>query len=484
MGGWDERVIASSFSKHRFGRPTHVAQELQVDVEAVLMGLRSRLPMEIGYGLTVLSMLSMPLHDGKAPNLPIEPLTEVYLEVLDLIAESTLGDGGIAEWLAAHTSPASAAPSRSSVSREAVERMTYAELEQLGSDIEYTVEDENSCAGEDNKRQTDIIFAGLNIIRNFSMLPENHAHMARVELFNVLAAVTDKALMRMPGEPVDSSRPYSVLEYARVCRDAVSILANLGGSFDLRQMPKPSVLAIIHLLASFLVSAWQVLQKREPGYGPSIPVSVRDVPPATILSIDRALEGFCRLTLPDHNREVVASIVPSEELVELFESLVKLFPLSAREAEALRTIDDYLARVELIALSVYSLAFLAPQHARQGMRTTAGATAVMTRLVYALAPQAADLKTSRYGILVRRVAETLGVLNGTVNPGGNADRMSFSAGGVDGKGWRFASDAVEPGWLAYDADRVLEAMGWGRGDGRSWRVDGPTFAELDGLWSA
>jgi hypothetical protein len=293
-----------------------------------------------------------------------------------------------------------------------------------------------------------------------------------------------------------------VLEYARVCRDAVAIIGNLG-LFDLRVIPKVSVLAIIRLLSSFLVCAWQILQKREPSFGPS--VSIHEVPPATVFSIDRALEAFCRLTLPDHNREVIATVVPSDELVELFAGLVKLFPLSAREIEALRTVEMYLARIELVAQNVYSLAFLAPQHARTGMRTAPGTTHVMTRLVYGLAPFAAAptrpastqgqtaaqaqaqaqaaAAASQFTNLVRRITETLGVLNGTVTPGGNADRMCFSAGGIDGKGWRFASDAVEPGWLAHDTDRVLEAMGWGRGDGRGWRVDGPTFAELDGLWS-
>jgi hypothetical protein len=446
------------------------------------MGLKSRLPMEIGYGMTVLSMLSMPLHDGKAPNLPIEPLTDVYLEVLDLIAESALGEGGISQWLEEQQQPTTPlSTSRSSVSREHIERMTYAELEQLGNDVEYCVEDETGTSGDQTGGKTDIIFAGLNIIRNFSMLADNQFHMARPELFNVLAAVTDKALMRLPGE--QSDRPFSVLEYARVCRDSVSIIANLGGWFDLRLMAKPTVLAVFRLIASFLVSAWEVLQKREPGFGPTR--SIREVAPTTILSVDRALEAFCRLTLPDHNREIVSSVVPGDELVELFDSLVKLFPISQREIEALRSIEDYLARVELIALSVYSLAFLAPQHARSHMRTTSGATSVMTRLVYGLAPlSAADMKGSPFAFLVRRIAETLGVLNGTVTPGGNAQGMSFSAGGIDGKGWRFASNAVEPGWLAYDAERVLEAMGWGRGDGRIWRIDGSTFAELDGLWSA
>lgn len=471
MGGWDERAVTSAFPKHQLGRPAKPVQELQVDIEAVLMGFRSRLPLEIGYGLTVLSMLSMPLQDGKTLQIPMEYLMEVYMEVLELIAECALGEGGIERWLES-PQPAEPTSARTSVSREHVERMSYAELEQLGNDCEYMVDDEAP------KEKMDVVFAGLNIIRNFSMLHPNQPVMACPELFDVLAAVTEKSLLRLPGE----SAPYSVLEYARVCRDAVSIITNLGSYFDLRKMPKQSTLAIFRLIANFLVSAWEVFQKRDPGFGPV--VSIRDVPPTVLLSIDRALEAFCRLSLPDHNREVLASVIPGDELVELFASLVKLFPVSPRQIEAVRSVEDYLGRIEMIALCVYSLAFLAPPQARNGMRSMPGATAVMTRMVYDLTPESPDLRTSPFGILVRRVAETLGMLNGTVQPSGNSESMSFSAGGVEGKGWRFTSDAVEPGYLAHDAERVLEAMGWGKGDGRIWRVDPPTFLELDGLWSA
>ncbi|KAL1413505.1 hypothetical protein Q8F55_001279 [Vanrija albida] len=486
LGGWDERAVASAFPKHLLGRPTHSSQELRVDVEAVLMGLRSRLPREVGYGLTVLSMLSMPQNDTATTSLPILPMIEVYNELLDLVAEAALGEGGMETWLKEQAQAAdSTTTPRASVppQAEADLRLTFGDLEQLGHHFDYSVgegEDSLNTGREQTRGPTDIVLAGLNIIRNFSFLPENQQHMARPELFNLLAAITSTTLARLPGEP-DGTKPYSVLELARVRRESVAILTNLGNFFDLRVIPGHSVLSIFQLIAGFLTEGWESFRLREPGYGPNI--SIRDVPPTAILSVDRALEAFGRLALLDHNREVIASVVPSEELVGLFAGLIKLFPLSKRDLEAMHSIEDYLGRVELVALAVYSLAFLAPQGARTAMRSTPGATAVLTRLVHDLTPRAPELKTSPFGILVRRIAETLGVLNGTVNAGGNSERMSFSAGGVDGKGWKFASDSVEPGWLAYDAERVLESMGWGSGRGPIFRVDGPTFAELDGLWS-
>lgn len=368
--------------------------------------------------------------------------------------------------------------------------MSLFDLEQLGQDLDYSVqEDETTYEGpqEQTGGPTDVILAGLNIIRNFSMAPENQPLMARPELFNTLAAITDASLMRMPGERYSTEHPYSVLEFARVRREAVSILTNLGGHFNLTKIPAVSVLAVYRLLSSFLLSGWDCFRLREPMYGACTTVSPQDARPASILSVERALEAFGRLALPDHNREVIAASVPIQELVELFGGLIKLFPLSPRDIEAMRTMDNILARVELIAMSVYSLAFLAPVAARTEMRGISGAQSTLTRIIYDLAPRAGDsargdLRASPFGSLVARIAETLGVLNGTVNPGGNTERMSFAAGGVDGKGWKFASDVVEPGWLAQDKDRMLEAMGWGREGGKPFKVDPPTFAELDQLW--
>lgn len=459
--------------KHNLGRATRSPHELHVDIEGVLMGLRSRLPHEVGYALTVLSMLSMPAHDGNVAVIPIQPLNEVYLEVIDLIAESALGEDGLQAWLKGDT--------EKPASYEKLSRLSNVDLEKLGHDMDFAVDEDESPKSkkEQTGGATDIVLAGLNIIRNFSYVVDNQSTMARPELLNVLAAVSDISLVRLPGG--DSSKPYSILEIARVRRESVAILTNLGTSFDLRKVPSQTTASIFRVITSFLSSGWEALRQREPGYGPS--VSIRDLPPSAVLSVDRALEAFSRLSLADHNREVLSSAVPSDELVDLFSSLIKLFPLSSREVEAMMSIEDYLGRVELIALSVYSLAFLATPQVRATMRSTPGATSILTRVICDLAPRSPDLKQSPFGILVRRVAETLGVLNGTVMPSGNAEGMSFSAGGVEGKGWKFASDVVEPGWLAHDADRVLAAMGWGVGDGRVWRVDGPTFSELDGLWS-
>jgi hypothetical protein len=473
LAGWDERAVASTFPKHMLGHPTRSIHELGlVDMEAILMGLRSRLPRELGYALTVLSMLSMPIPEENMAGLPIHHILEIYIELLELITEAAFGEEGFAAWEKEVETESSGGSD--------LNRMSWLELEQLGSDFDFSFDIDGDVPLKSHRDHTggstDIVLTGLNLLRNLSMVPNNHLPMVSTpELFHLLARISDARLARLPGQE-SSGKPYSILELARVRRDCVAILTNLGGSIDLRRVALNSVTSVFRLLSTFLTSGWASLHRRESPFGPT--PSIRDAPPPVVLSINRALEAWCKLSHSDGNREVL-SRVPAEEQMALFEGLVRLFPVDRRGIEAMHTMEDFLGYTECIALSVYSLAFLAPQPVRATMRGVPGALAVLTRIVFHTAPAGphGDFKSNPFNILCRRVCEILGVLNGTVSASGDGERMTFSAGGGEGTGWTFRSKAVEKGWLAGYEEKVVNAM-MVRG------MDLPAFEELDGLWWA
>lgn len=461
LGGWDERAVASTFPKHNLGQVSRSIHELGiVDMEAILMGIRSRLPRELGYALTVLSMLSMPHPEENIGGLPLMHLPELYLELLDLIGEAGVGEEGFE------------ADIESSKLGGNVNKLSFFELGNLGGDPDYSVESESGRGRDRSGGQTDIVLAGLNILRNFSMLPENQSIMAsRPELFRSLAAIGDASLCRFD---VGSVQPYSILELGRVRRDVVVILTNVGNSISLRSVPFSCTLSVFRLLSTFLSTGWEDILSKESPYGPT--ATLRDGPPPLVLSINRAVEAFCKLAASDTNREVLAR-VPPDELVSLFSGLIRLFPSTARSVEAMHTVEDYLGHTESLALSLYSLAFLAPLQARVEMRSVPGAVNILTRIIYDTVGKGYDFKTNPFGVLCRRLCETLGVLNGTVSAVGDVERIGFSSGSGGGKGWRFASTVVEKGWLATEQERLMECLGV-RG------LDLPAFVELDGMWWA
>jgi SWI/SNF chromatin-remodeling complex subunit SWI1 len=443
IGGWDARAVSSTFPKNNLARPTRSVHELGiVDMEAILMGLRSRMPRELGYAMTVLAMLSMPHPEEQIGGLPLQHLSDIYMELLELIGEVAgpeLQDNGL-------------------------ERLSFLELQALGHDTDFSLEPTRDHTGG----KTDLVLAGLNLLRNFSMTADNHRLMADVpELFTLLASVSDARLGRLPFE--DSTRPYSILELARVRRDCVCILTNLGGHVDLRRIPAESTLAIFRLLASFLTSGWETLLRVDSPYGPC--VSPRDRPPPTLYSVNRALEAFSRLSAVDSNREVLSQ-TPADELLALYKGLVKLLPMDRRSFEAVHSLEDVLAHTETLALSIYSLVFLSPLPVRTEMRRPEY-TQVILRVILDTIPHGPDFNNNPFAILCRRLCETMGLMNGTVGAEEGEVTMGFGAGG-DSR-WKFGGDVVVRGWLAAAEERIMEA-------GFVKQLDKVTLEELEKMW--
>lgn len=451
LAGWDERAVGSTFPKNNIGHPSRSIHELgTVDMEAIIMGIRSRIPRELGYSLTVLSMLSMGVPEENIHGLSLAPVPELYVELLELLSDSVFGEEGYQAWLGT-------APKKSTLND-----MTFGELEQLGRDMDFGLDERRDSTGG----QTDVVLSVLNLLRNFSILPENWQLMSRFpELLETLARVTDGRLCRLPHDVATTGKPYSLYELARVRRDAMTILSNLGSHIDLRQTTVASVEQIIKVISSFVASGFTM--QSESLYGPATPH-----PPTPLHSVNRAVEAYCKLSWSDANREVLSKL-DADLHVTLFESMIKLLPVQPRQFDWLCNSEDYLGQTETLALSLYSLAFTAPLPTRTIMRHLPGTTQVITRIIHNLSQQ--DYR--QCSVLVRRLAEILGMLNGTSGLGLQADPvgMSFSAVLSDDTPSASRGKVVERGWLAFDEERITGSM--------ATRVlEVPAFVELDNLW--
>lgn len=490
LGGWDERAVASTFPKNDQMHPPRPLNELGVvDMDGVLMSLRSRLPKELGYSLTVLSMLSMPYPEERSVGLPLVQLRDIYIELLDLLEEAVFGEDGYEAWDEAISSTQLADDPEASVAKDKVDlsSLDYFAMERLGTHVDYSVPDHEDGTTAWRKERTggstDIILATLNLLRNLSMLPENRTIMTQYpQFFILLSRIVDPRLARSPTDPIRSSshQPYSILELARVRRDVIVILANTGGNINLKGVSMSSILPIFRLLTVYLNSGFDIVAAKETVYGPSR--SIQEVPQNLTQSIFRALEAFSQLARRDGNRQVLGAL-PQDELVTLFQSLVKMFPMTKRADEAMHISEEYLGHVELLGMSLYSIAFLAPIPTRALMRNTPGATALMSKIIWdGVHSGGADFARNPFGVLCRRLVETLGVLNGTTSPSGDSSdgaalaSVNFGAGAGGGKGWKWSSGVVAPGWMALEGDRICETLTGMR------NTDKTFFNELDALW--
>lgn len=488
LAGWDDRAVTSTFPKNNIGHPARSIHELGiVDMEAVLMGLRSRIPRELGYCLTVLSMLSMGSPEENIPGLPLTAITEIYVELLELLSEAAFGEDGYEAW-------STTAPTQSHLND-----MSFGELEQIGRDFDFGLDERKDTTGG----QTDIVLTCLNLLRNLSILPENCQLMSgHPEVFELLANLSDGRLCRLPAsirpttatedehdrdssissKPKIHHQPFSIYELARVRRDVITILSNLGSSIELSKSSPKSIQQVVKVVSSFLSSGWSMQSAKESLYGSHPNPHHQPSPsPMSQHSVNRAVEAFCKLSWSDANREVLSKL-PESQLVTIFESMLKLLPVQRRHFELLYSTEEYLGQTECLALSLYSLAFLAPLPTRTSLRNIPGGISVMTRIIFDLSRKGIDFRSNPYAVLVRRLAETLGILNGTngLESENSLSGMSFGAGVAVGTGTgsgNGGNKVVQRGWLAEHEERVMESMGI-RG------IDVPAFVELDNLWWA
>ncbi|ORX36755.1 hypothetical protein BD324DRAFT_627060 [Kockovaella imperatae] len=457
LGGWDDRAVSSGFTRFNPLRPARSIHELGViDMEAVLMGLRSRIPRELGYALTVLSMLSMAHPEDHIGGLHLQRLHELFFDLMEFVESSVFGEEGYDAWIKR---------------QEPCDPVTLANLEQLSRNFDFSIRDLGGSARQEiSGGLTDHALCALNILRNLSMFELNHIQMASEPAFcTLLSRIVDPRLARPSGPPIPD-QPFSLLEFARVRRDCVVILTNVGRHIMLRRVPFDHVHAIFRLISSHLVSGFEITS-REGLYGPP------ERPPPIFLTLHNAMEALNKLTEQDQNREVLGKI-PESELVELFDGLIKMFPLTRRADEAMHTTEHALGYTESLAMALYSLTFMSPLSARKAMRNIPGAVGIIKRLIFdSIHRRPEDFRQNPFAVLTRRLCEVLGVLNGTATPAGESglESVGFSAGAGDGKGWRWASGVIDKGWMSGDEERIVEGLSV-RG------MDAHAFGELDGMW--
>jgi SWI/SNF chromatin-remodeling complex subunit SWI1 len=423
-----------------------------VDLEAIAMSMASRLPHEVSYALAVLAMLSVPEPGETQHGLDLHHYPDLLLELLDLIADSAFGEDGWEAWRKRYEA--------CGVSKDPND-FTHNELVAAGTDISWWGDAESATS---SPRETAIVIAGINLLRNYSMADDNQAFFARTpQLLQLLATVIDARLCRI--EPLSVPQPYTYAELCRVRKDVLQILANLGSSLDLRTIPLETTQSLLRLIYSVVADALEQSLALRPLFGPASKTD-ESVP----LNLDHALDAFSHFALPDSNREVLARL-PAQQLVSLFSAFMKLLPITRQDFELLQSSDTRLGHVECVALCLFHLAFLAPLAVRTDMRQIPGTLAIITRIIFDYTPRGGDFSRNPFNVLCRRLCETLGCLN--QSSVAEAPSMSFSAGAGDG--WKPGkAKSVEPGLLAAFEDSVVRTLSVDK-------IDPVAFNELDAL---
>lgn len=470
FGGWDLDMIDAQLGPILAGRsrfPRSVREMGFVDIEGLIMSLKSRLEVEVTYALNALFVLSAGV---QAPgfHLLLGLCEDLCDELLDLLEETAFDvsltkDGyeidvsqhiaaqhvelppntlSHAEWIAGVLEDEEqnrSLPTRGG-KRRCVSRSEEGSVEKKGgSQYFHALADER-----EQIRKAQIALSVLDNLRNLSMIPDNFAYLNNMpRFFEILMRIitvleleeadrrrrkAEQGTNTEPtvepngfvGHPEDNedvlTTVFTPSEAVRIRKDVLSILASLAKeSCMLSKMDTKTVLTLIAFLKSFITDAGETeslcgttFQEVLVGFPPHPTVQpvARKVPQHA----DMALEAFSSIAQPDENRKLLSEILEDDQLVELGVGLIKLLPVSDTDFQMLKT-EARLGYCERIAMSLFDIAYMGNASVKHRLKSAPGIKGVMFRCIKRLMRVHPDFNHNPFSVLTRRLVEALRVLS-------------------------------------------------------------------------
>ncbi|KOS13526.1 hypothetical protein Malapachy_0024 [Malassezia pachydermatis] len=382
-----------------------VAELGTVDVYGLIMSLRSGLSSEIAYALNVLLILSAGVGAPSSFQLalaPCDPLLDALLDVL-----------------------ASQLPLLAPPVDVAWTSLRYADAIELAlhdeGQLRTFVRRSASAAKErEAERCASMVQTILTILRNVATMPDNTTYLAtHTRCVSMLMQIAYAALhdARWDGHNGSSAAlaALTLREVLHSLKDVLTMVLGLvGPTLDLSQHAPEVTTTMLDMLRFFLLDAaeWERREGASPhvlerlaATTPSAQALLFQVPHHTRL----ALQVLSCLALPDPNRETLAQRTPAPVLLELAEHLVHLLPVHVPDFRRLTSVTR-LEYTETAAFCLYHVVYLAPPSVKADIRALPGVPGILFRAAKHLLQSASDYTTNPYGLLCRRLIETLRTL--------------------------------------------------------------------------
>lgn len=372
-GGRDLRQIEGEMAARRPIRD--VSEWGNVDIDSLMMSIRSRLSTEMAYALTTFTLLSTMKGQTPGSGFPIFQCVDLLEEVLDLLEEQAFD--GVDDTFDIDID------SHVTTNRELMNAISEAEYEPF-SVLAPRQGSKNPSLGP-KQRPGNLVLAVLNIIRNLSVIADNVDFLARhqrlVELLLRVCAVTPKAYPPSPSSPA-----LSLVDIVTVRKDTLYILCSLSSSLHLPDASPPTKATtrmtnrVFQLIVSYLVDPSEAVSPFACVQTAAV-THIGHVKPPSLADI--ALDVFTRLSQSDENRQVLAKAIPRESLMRLFVSLVHRLPVLDADFQLIMR-EQWLSYLEKTIMAIYSLAFFAPPDLKNKVKSdrSLGFKGVMLRMVH------------------------------------------------------------------------------------------------------
>jgi len=350
--------------------------------------------------LTVLTLLR--IKDGA---FPITQAPDLFEELLDLLEEVAF-EG----WEATDTDDH---PDTPIVTQRQLTNVLIEEGSNQFASLQPKQGQRNPSLGP-QQRPGDIILAVTNIVRNLSIAVENHDYMAKHErLMGIMLRLCCLKRPSADSTPLPMSPSLSLNDLITVRKDTVHLLINIVNAIHLSASPSSPSKAelrnarrVYELLASYLIDPTEAVGPYACLLLSGVPTHIHGhKPPSTI---DSALEVFTRFSHSDDNRLVLCKAIPQEWLWTTLEALVHRLPMDSSDFQVIMR-AEWLAYLERIIMSIYSIAFFAPPAIKKKLKVNRqlSFTKVFLRLIKKLSIYSPPDARMHFLVALRRSIEAL-----------------------------------------------------------------------------
>lgn len=474
-GGWDIEAVALAHRDNTLAREPLMVENLgRVDIEALSMSIRSRIPSELSYALTVLGMLSMPGKGEDKGGLGLGHCGDLLDDLVDLVEEEAFGEDGWQDWAAKlDRTPVEAGHADNVL----VPEVHHAPHTDLLVSAQFEAYSHPDPALDLSSRRVEVVLLAVSLLRNFSLMADNYAIMTQHARFvEIMIRICDSRLtVPVTPAPVGHEGPatFGKADHLRIREDVLDIFHGLSSNLNLTVLPLDAVGLMVELALSHLKGSQtdSISDRLFRGPGDHL-----DMPDKAVLSLEVLTQTSCS----DQNRRVLRRL-EGEVIMDGFLTCLKYLAFDDKDAKILMHYPPMLDVQVKLAFCLYNFAFVASLAERARLRESVGVLSVLSTSIHLLsrAPP-----VHPYAVMVRCLSETIGVLNGPDDLMGERRQLTFgpaaSARGL--KGWNDAQDVMEQGILAAYEDRLLvDFLAVGRAAGQ---LDRATFEALSrSVWA-
>ena len=445
-----------------------------MDIDALVMSIRSRLETELSYAITTCSLISVVRDAAKdVPYLTISQCPDLFEELLDLLEEIAFqGTEDVDDEF--DDCGKTSGPVELLTIRALLEVVQEEETKPFACLRTGRLGEVDHASGP-KQRPGGIVLSVLNIFRNWSAASsENLDFMSRHPTFtNTMLRLCGLASRKNGNTKIRPASPVlSLPDLIAIRKDVALILIGVTMDYrlkDIYERSPPIGKRVTRRMVGFISSA--VMDPLEV----CSPSSLLSAP----TTADYALQIWTRFSHPDEHRKIIASVIPQAWLGEFFRSLVHRLPVSTRDFEVI-TRDAWLGYVEKLVMSIYSLAFLAPPELKKKLKAdkSIGFSGVMLRILRKFMMNPSQNVREFFHICTKRAIETMKLIDdeGEVvvdkTPTTAMPALSF------GMGWHDTGEKkVETGFgmLCGFADDITTSLMLSR------EVDSAMFNELESM---